>query len=189
MSTGAPTVAELVDRYLHRLSPRGTSARSASILRRHLHGIGGRAAAHLGIHPDELTVHQLSPVVLRSAFRAWSLDRGPVSLRRTWRTWHRFFDALVADGVVPHNPLTVAEPTEPAPAFALPASAAPGPAVSELASRTSGTGESVWIDNTSPAVTEDAGYDSRREPAGLAASVAAHPAQAILRRAGFFVPG
>ncbi len=182
MSTGTPTVAELVERYAPRLSPRGTSARSASVARRHLVGIGARVAASLGVHPDELTIAHLSPAELRAAFRGWSMDRGPVSLRRSWRTWQRFLDVLVADGVVDRNPL---DP---------PRLDGEDPGNEGVGTSDVGAIDVVGVIDLvdPPGRTRANGsvvaVGSGREPVGLTRSVAAHPAHAALRRHGIFVP-
>jgi site-specific recombinase XerD len=44
--------------------------------------------------------------VLRAAFARFAADRAPASVYRAWSTWNSFFSFLVADGVLPGNPMS-----------------------------------------------------------------------------------
>lgn len=71
--------------------------------------------------PAELTVEQIAPLpVIRRAFGYW-VTHGPngnrrahASIHRAHSTWSGFFDWLVADGIVPGNPMAgVKKPPKP----------------------------------------------------------------------------
>ncbi|MEV4705141.1 tyrosine-type recombinase/integrase [Actinoplanes sp. NPDC049316] len=54
---------------------------------------------------DAVTLRDLSPRSLRSAFAAFASGRAPASVYRAWSTWNSFFGFLVVDGVVAGNPM------------------------------------------------------------------------------------
>jgi integrase/recombinase XerC len=61
--------------------------------------------AVLRIIGDEVTLSDLSPKALRSAFAVFAADRAPASVYRCWSSWNSFFGFLVVDGVVAGNPM------------------------------------------------------------------------------------
>ena len=54
---------------------------------------------------DDVTLRDLSPRSLRSAFAAFAADRAPASVHRCWSSWNSFFGFLVVDGIVAGNPM------------------------------------------------------------------------------------
>jgi integrase/recombinase XerD len=74
--------------------------------------IHARLCEQLGV--DDPTVEDLSPRVLRLAFAAYAVDHAAASIARVWSTWNQFFAFLVADEIVPGNPMAaVAVPKTP----------------------------------------------------------------------------
>ncbi|WP_229074825.1 tyrosine-type recombinase/integrase [Actinoplanes sp. DH11] len=59
--------------------------------------------------PAPLTVSDLSPRVLRSAFARFAADRAPASVSRAWSSWNAFFTFLVTEGVVAGNPMSAVD--------------------------------------------------------------------------------
>jgi integrase/recombinase XerC len=65
---------------------------------------------------DALPVTALTTRALRAAFARFAAPRAPASVYRAWSTWNSFFAFLVADGVVPGNPMpAVDRPSVPPP--------------------------------------------------------------------------
>ena len=54
---------------------------------------------------DDVTLRDLSPRSLRSAFAVFAADRAPASVHRCWSSWNSFFGFLVVDGIVAGNPM------------------------------------------------------------------------------------
>jgi len=59
----------------------------------------------LSIIGGDVTLRDLSPKVLRSAFAVFAAGRAPASVYRAWSSWNSFFTFLVVDGVVAGNPM------------------------------------------------------------------------------------
>jgi site-specific recombinase XerD len=66
-------------------------------------------AADSAVTPDRVLISRLSPRVLRAAFARFAADRAPASVYRGWSTWNSFFSFLVADGVLPGNPMSAVD--------------------------------------------------------------------------------
>ncbi|MFD0788345.1 site-specific integrase, partial [Micromonospora azadirachtae] len=65
---------------------------------------------------DALPVDALSPRLMRAAFARFAAPRAAASVHRAWSTWNSFFTFLVAEGVVPGNPMpAVGRPRAPLP--------------------------------------------------------------------------
>ncbi|MEV1331428.1 tyrosine-type recombinase/integrase [Micromonospora costi] len=63
-----------------------------------------------------LPLDALSPRALRAAFARFAGARAAASVHRAWSTWNSFFTFLVAEGVVPGNPMpAVGRPRAPLP--------------------------------------------------------------------------
>jgi integrase/recombinase XerC len=63
-----------------------------------------------------VTLGDLSPKILRSAFATFAAGRAPASVYRCWSSWNSFFGFLVMDGVVAGNPMpAVGKPRMPLP--------------------------------------------------------------------------
>jgi site-specific recombinase XerD len=59
--------------------------------------------------PGEVLISFLSPRVLRAAFARFAAGRAPASVYRAWSSWNGFFGFLVADGVLPGNPMSAVD--------------------------------------------------------------------------------
>ncbi len=65
---------------------------------------------------DQVPVAALSPRVMRAAFARFAAPRAAASVHRAWSTWNSFFTFLVAEEVVPGNPMpAVGRPRAPLP--------------------------------------------------------------------------
>ncbi|GAB2945369.1 tyrosine-type recombinase/integrase [Micromonospora polyrhachis] len=53
----------------------------------------------------ELSITALTARSLRTAFSKFAAPRAAASIYRAWSTWNTFFTFLVADGIVPGNPM------------------------------------------------------------------------------------
>ncbi|MGW0435853.1 tyrosine-type recombinase/integrase [Micromonospora sp. NPDC003197] len=53
----------------------------------------------------ELSITALTARSLRTAFSRFAAPRAAASIYRAWSTWNSFFTFLVADGIVPGNPM------------------------------------------------------------------------------------
>ncbi|GLY95130.1 integrase [Actinoplanes sp. NBRC 103695] len=57
----------------------------------------------------DLSVGDLSPRLLRSAFARFAATRAPASIYRAWSSWNAFFTFLVTEGVVAGNPMSAVD--------------------------------------------------------------------------------
>jgi integrase/recombinase XerD len=63
---------------------------------------------------EDPTVEDVTPKALRLAFASFAVDHSAASIARAWSTWNQFFGFLVADEIVPGNPMgAVARPKTP----------------------------------------------------------------------------
>ncbi|MBB2948207.1 site-specific recombinase XerD [Actinoplanes lutulentus] len=92
-----------VDEFLAARATRKPSVHTLSAYRRDL-GLVLQLA-----EPAPLTVSDLSPRVLRSAFARFAADRAPASVSRAWSSWNAFFTFLVTEGVVAGNPMSAVD--------------------------------------------------------------------------------
>ena len=88
----------LVEEFLGARAVRKPSEHTLMAYRRDLTAI-------LKIIGDDVTLGDLSPKALRSAFAIFAAGRAPASVYRCWSTWNSFFGFLVVDGVVAGNPM------------------------------------------------------------------------------------
>ena len=95
----------LVEEFLTARTTRKPSEHTLAAYRRDLTEVARLAAVTLGTPLPRLGVDQLDAGVLRSAFAAFARPRAAASVSRAWSTWNQFFGFLVADGVVPGNPM------------------------------------------------------------------------------------
>ncbi|BCL17781.1 tyrosine-type recombinase/integrase [Micromonospora sagamiensis] len=111
-------VTVLIEEFLIARATRKPSPHTLQAYRRDLVGVA-RLAAERATPPlplDALPVTALSPRVLRAAFAAFAAPRAAASVHRAWSTWNNFFTFLVAEGVVPGNPMpAVDRPRAPLP--------------------------------------------------------------------------
>ncbi len=101
-------VEELVGEFLGARAIRKPSAHTLAAYRRDLAAVLALVAADTDppLSPDQVLISALSPRVLRAAFARFAGDRAPASVYRAWSTWNSFFSFLVADGVLPGNPMS-----------------------------------------------------------------------------------
>ncbi|BCJ49195.1 integrase [Actinoplanes sp. NBRC 14428] len=92
-----PVVA-LVEEFLGARAVRKPSEHTLLAYRRDLHAV-------LRLIGENVTLGDLSPRVLRSAFARFAAGRAPASVYRAWSSWNSFFGFLVVDGVVAGNPM------------------------------------------------------------------------------------
>ncbi|MEV6302084.1 tyrosine-type recombinase/integrase [Actinoplanes sp. NPDC051861] len=100
-------LAGLVEEFLAARATRKPSVHTLSAYRRDL------VLVLRGVEPAPVTVSDLSPRVLRSAFARFAAERAPASVSRAWSSWNAFFTFLVTEGVVAGNPMpAVAKPRQ-----------------------------------------------------------------------------
>ncbi|PRY32852.1 tyrosine-type recombinase/integrase [Pseudosporangium ferrugineum] len=91
-------VEALVEEFLGARAVRKPSEHTLLAYRRDLHAV-------LRLIGENVTLGDLSPRVLRSAFARFAAGRAPASVYRAWSSWNSFFGFLVVDGVVAGNPM------------------------------------------------------------------------------------
>lgn len=96
-------IGELVDEFLAARATRKPSVHTLDAYRRDLRLV----LAHLD--PPPVTVSDLSPRVLRSAFAGFAGSRSPASVSRAWSSWNAFFTFLVTEQVIPGNPMSAVD--------------------------------------------------------------------------------
>jgi integrase/recombinase XerC len=102
-------VSALIEEFLGARAVRKPSEHTLMAYRRDLNAV----LKELG---DDVTLGDLSPRALRSAFAAFAAGRAPASVYRAWSSWNSFFGFLVVDGVVAGNPMpAVGKPRIPTP--------------------------------------------------------------------------
>jgi site-specific recombinase XerD len=104
-------VEELVREFLGARAIRKPSTHTLAAYRRDLGAVLALVAAGTDppLSPDLVMISALSPRVLRAAFARFAADRAPASVYRAWSTWNSFFSFLVADGVLPGNPMSAVD--------------------------------------------------------------------------------
>ncbi|MFG1843113.1 tyrosine-type recombinase/integrase [Micromonospora sp. NPDC049175] len=99
----------LIEEFLTARATRKPSPHTLAAYRRDLHTVGDLiaedAATATPLPLTELSITDLSPRVMRSAFARFAAPRAPASVHRAWSTWNSFFTFLVADGFVAGNPM------------------------------------------------------------------------------------
>ncbi|GIJ76438.1 tyrosine-type recombinase/integrase [Micromonospora phaseoli] len=111
-------VVTLIEEFLTARATRKPSPHTQDAYRRDLTSVAV-LAAELATPPlplDHLGVDALSPRLIRAAFARFAADRAATSVGRAWSTWNGFFSFLVAEQVVPGNPMpAVGRPRAPLP--------------------------------------------------------------------------
>jgi integrase/recombinase XerC len=92
-------VTALVDDFLAARAARKPSVHTLAAYRRDL----GSVLQLIG--DAGVTLGDLSPRALRSAFARFAADRSPASVARAWSSWNAFFTFLVTEQVVAGNPM------------------------------------------------------------------------------------
>ncbi|MBX7267032.1 tyrosine-type recombinase/integrase [Micromonospora sp. Llam7] len=111
-------VVTLIEEFLTTRATRKPSPHTQDAYRRDLASVAA-LAAELASPPlplDHLGVAALSPRLIRAAFARFAAARAATSVGRAWSTWNGFFSFLVAEQVVPGNPMpAVGRPRAPLP--------------------------------------------------------------------------
>jgi integrase/recombinase XerC len=112
------SVGRLIEEFLIALATRKPSPHTLQAYRRDLRSVATLVSedATPPLPLDTLPVTGLTPRVMRAAFARFAAPRAAASVHRAWSTWNSFFSFLVADGVVPGNPMpAVGRPRAPLP--------------------------------------------------------------------------
>ena len=108
------TVHDCVAEFLVVRQARKHAQNTLLAYRRDLDALIAVLARQAGCDPQRLTIGQVTGRALRSAFADFAQPRSGPSVGRAWSVWNQFFSFLVADGVVPGNPMgTVDRPRPP----------------------------------------------------------------------------
>ncbi len=95
-------VRELVTEFLGARAVRKPSEHTLAAYRRDLMSV-------LELAGPDVTLGELSPRLLRSAFAGFAAGRSPASVARAWSSWNAFFTFLVADQRVAGNPMSAVD--------------------------------------------------------------------------------
>ena len=110
----ARMVPVCVQEFLRARQARKHAANTLEAYRRDLSAITGLLAEQAGCEPDTLSIDVVTGRALRRAFAEYAEPRSAASVGRAWSVWNQFFSFLVADAVVPGNPMgTVDRPKPP----------------------------------------------------------------------------
>jgi len=105
---------QCVEEFLRARQARKHAANTLEAYRRDLQAIGGLLAAQAGCAIADLPMERVTGRALRQAFAVYAAPRSAASVGRAWSVWNQFFSFLVADAVVPGNPMgTVDRPRPP----------------------------------------------------------------------------
>jgi len=110
----ARAVPACVEEFLRARQARKHAANTLEAYRRDLSAVTALLAEQAGCEPDVLPIDLVTGRALRRAFAAYAEPRSAASVGRAWSVWNQFFSFLVADAVVPGNPMgTVDRPKPP----------------------------------------------------------------------------
>ncbi|GAA3515733.1 tyrosine-type recombinase/integrase [Actinocatenispora rupis] len=105
------SIGSAVESFFVARAPRKDSPHTTAAYRRDLVAVSRLVAERVGRDP---VVADLRAVVLREAFAVFAADRSAASVSRAWSVWHTFCEFLVAEDVLPGNPMSgVARPRRP----------------------------------------------------------------------------
>jgi integrase/recombinase XerC len=111
---GTPTLGGCVTEFLYAREARKHAPNTLAAYRRDLEAVGVLLAGARGCPPGDLPVVEITGRALRGAFAEFARPRSAASVGRAWSVWNQFFSFLVADGVLPGNPMgTVDRPRPP----------------------------------------------------------------------------
>jgi integrase/recombinase XerC len=111
---GTPVLEECVTEFLHAREARKHAHNTLAAYRRDLDEVGALLARGYGCAPGRVPVGAITGRLLRGAFAEFARPRSAASVGRAWSVWNQFFSFLVADAVVPGNPMgTVDRPRPP----------------------------------------------------------------------------
>ncbi|MFE9692266.1 tyrosine-type recombinase/integrase [Micromonospora sp. NPDC005806] len=112
------SVERLIEEFLTDRATRKPSPHTLAAYRRDLTTVAALTGADetTPLPLDQVSITVLSPRVMRAAFARFAAPRAAASVHRAWSTWNSFFSFLVAEGVVPGNPMpAVGRPRAPLP--------------------------------------------------------------------------
>ncbi|MBS2966676.1 tyrosine-type recombinase/integrase [Actinocrinis puniceicyclus] len=113
-SDPARTLGACVEEFLRARQARKHAVNTLAAYRRDLEAIGQLLGAQHGVEGPDLPVEVVTGRALRQAFASFAQPRSAASVGRAWSVWNQFFSFLVADAVVPGNPMgTVDRPRPP----------------------------------------------------------------------------
>jgi site-specific recombinase XerD len=102
------TLDEVVDEFFLARMPRRHSAHTLAAYHRDLDTISAQLTQVLSCHRSGISVEQLDVRTLRRAF-AGIAHQSPATIARTWSTWNQLFTFLVAEQILPGNPMAAIE--------------------------------------------------------------------------------
>ena len=95
---------ELIDEFFLARMPKKHSPNTLAAYRRDFDAIRATLSDVLGIPASEITIEQLDVRTLRRAFAGIS-HQAASTISRTWSTWNQLFTFLVAEQIIPGNPM------------------------------------------------------------------------------------
>ncbi len=103
-----PAVREMIDEFFLARRPKKHSEHTLAAYRRDLDSIMTALMMVIDKEDPEILISDLEIRVLRRAFAEIS-HQSESTIARTWSTWNQLFTFLVAEGVVPGNPMAAVE--------------------------------------------------------------------------------
>lgn len=98
-------VVTLIERFFAARRSLKDSPHTTAAYHRDLTAITSALATAADVDPACVTADQLSAQAVRDAFGDFSSGHAKTSISRCWSTWNQFFTFLVAEGVLPGNPM------------------------------------------------------------------------------------
>ncbi len=102
------SLPRLIDEFFLARRPKKHSPHTLAAYRRDFDSIVGHLSVVLDKAADQITVADLEIRVLRRAFAEIG-HQSAATISRTWSTWNQLFTFLVAEGVLPGNPMAAIE--------------------------------------------------------------------------------
>lgn len=99
---------ELIDEFFLARMPKKHSEHTLAAYRRDLDSIRSQLIEVLATPGEEVTIEQLDVKTLRRAFAGVS-HHSAATVSRTWSTWNQLFGFLVAEQIIPGNPMAAIE--------------------------------------------------------------------------------
>jgi len=97
-----------MDEFFLARMPRKHSKHTLDAYRRDLAAVAGQLELVTGKGPGALTVEELEVRILRRAFAGIS-HQSAATISRTWSTWNQLFAFLVAEQILPGNPMAAVD--------------------------------------------------------------------------------
>ena len=101
-------INEAIDEFFLARMPRKHSKHTLDAYRRDFTSVVGHLETVSGKSADVLTVEQLDVRTLRRAFASIS-HQSAATISRTWSTWNQLFAFLVAEQIIPGNPMAAVD--------------------------------------------------------------------------------